>query len=80
MANYQDKLSGFAEKLKSQAPSTTPLQEVKPLASKKGTSEKSALNIWIPKDLKKRMKHAEIETDQTLTDITIAALEQYLKK
>ncbi len=79
MANYQDKLSGFAEKLKSQAPST-PLQEVKPLALKKGTGEKSALNIWIPKDLKKRMKHAEIETDKTLTDITIAALEQYLKK
>ena len=81
MTDYKDKLTGFAAKLKA-SPNNTPIQEVTPVVKKIEVVavEKSALNIWIPKQLKKRMRQKEIETDMNLTDIATAAIEEFLNK
>jgi hypothetical protein len=75
--NYKEKLGGLAAKLKSQ-PTNTPIQEVTPVNVQNPEEEKSQLNVWIPKSLKKEMKRREIDTDESLTAITTQALKQYL--
>jgi hypothetical protein len=76
--DYKGKLSGFADRLKSE-PTQVPMQEVK-LA--KGPYKKDTdlyhLNVWIPQDLAKRLKLRGVEDGTSLTEITITALEKYL--
>jgi hypothetical protein len=82
MNDYKNKLSGFAEKLKTSS-HQTPMQSVSPVldqVKKKDVVEKSALNIWIPKTLKKQMKQKEIDLEMTLTDIAITAISEFLNK
>ena len=82
MNDYKNKLSGFAEKLKSSSPQT-PIQSVSPVqeqGKKKEILEKSALNIWIPKTLKRQMKQKELDLEMTLTDIAITAISEFLNK
>ena len=82
MNNYTDKLGAFANKIKSEAPKV-PIQEIKPIEPEKKkapTKEPEAqLNVWIPKPLLKRVKSHGIEEDLSLKEITIKALEAYLK-
>lgn len=79
MAIDKDKLAGMANKLKSDKPKT-PIQEVNPVKSKEVSKENTAqLNVWIPKGLVKRMKVYALEQELSLKDITIKALESYLK-
>jgi predicted HicB family RNase H-like nuclease len=69
--------------------SRTPIQEVKPVETiaelepgKVAEPEKKPegqLNVWIPKDLLKKVKVHSAETDQSLKEITIKALEAYLR-
>jgi hypothetical protein len=78
MTDYKDKLGGLADKLKKEMPKT-PLQEVHPIkqnAEIKG--EEAQLNVWIPKDLLKRMKSYGVEYDVSLKDINIDALKLFL--
>jgi hypothetical protein len=76
--DYKGKLSGFADRLKTE-PASLPMQEVKPA---KGPLKKDTalhhLNVWIPQDLAKRLKLRGVEEEASLTEITIKALEQYL--
>lgn len=79
MAIDKNKLAGMANKLKSDKPKT-PIQEVSPVKLKEVTKEDTAqLNVWIPKGLIKRMKVHGLEQELSLKDITIKALENYLK-
>jgi predicted HicB family RNase H-like nuclease len=77
MNKYSEKLGGLANRLKEETPKT-PIQEVKPIPTAK--KEESQLNVWIPKDLLKQVKVHGAETDLSLKEITIKALEQYLNK
>jgi hypothetical protein len=75
----KDKLAGMANKLKSDKPKT-PIQEVSPIRSKEAVKEDTAqLNVWIPKELVKKMKIYGLEHDLSLKEITTKALKDYLK-
>ena len=79
MTNYQDKLGGLANKLKT-APTQPPIQKVQPI--KPPAPDKSTevqFNNWIPKTLLKRLKTFCIEHEQSLKELNIQALELYLK-
>ncbi|WP_347160467.1 hypothetical protein [Pontibacter chitinilyticus] len=79
MAIDKNKLAGMANKLKSDKPKT-PIQEVSPVKPKDINKEDTAqLNVWIPKGLIKKMKIHGLEEELSLKDITIKALEAYLK-
>lgn len=78
--NYKEKIGGLANKLKSEQPKT-PIQEVKPVVVKEeAKTETAQLNVWIPKELVKRMKSYGIENELSLKDIAIQAIEAYLKE
>jgi hypothetical protein len=79
MNKYSEKLGGLANRLKEETPKT-PIQEVKPIPTATAKKEESQLNVWIPKDLLKQVKVHGAETDLSLKEITIKALEQYLNK
>ncbi|MFC6998790.1 hypothetical protein [Rufibacter roseus] len=82
-SNYESQLGGLANKLKS-TQVNTPLQEVLPVAGakkiKEEKPEEAQLNVWIPKDLFKKLKRRGLDADMTLKEITIKALENYLSK
>lgn len=80
MTNYQDKLGGLANKLKT-APTKPPIQKVQPI--KPPAPDKSTevqFNNWIPKTLLKQLKTFCIEHEQSLKELNIQALENYLNK
>lgn len=79
MSEYKNKLGEMATRLKKQdlRPS---LQEVTPV--KKALTEKSIeaqLNVWIPKELIKKMKTYGIEKELTQKEIAILALKAFLE-
>lgn len=75
--DYQNKLKGFKAKIKTE-PVAVPLQQVQPLAEVQQEEIKAQLNVWVPKTLKKAMKQHEVNSDESLTEITIKALQMYL--
>lgn len=78
--NYKKRMGGLADKLKSDQPKL-PIQEVKPVAVKEEVKAETAqLNVWIPKNLVKRMKSHGIEKELSLKDITTKAIEAYLQE
>lgn len=76
MADYKNNLKAFTEKAKQ--PKATPIQEVKPVREKV-TDNDTPLNVRIPKDLLKRVKVHGLHNEMTLKEITVQALEAYLK-
>lgn len=79
MSEYKNKLGEMAERLKKQEP-RPPLQEISPV--KVVSAEKNIeaqLNVWIPKDLIKKMKTYGIERELTQKEIAILALESFLE-
>ena len=79
MTKYQDKLSGFAERLKSEE-IRTPIQEVKPVVeiSKKVAEPEIQLNIWISKKLMKKIKQKSLDSDMSIKDWVTSALYAHL--
>lgn len=77
MDGYKDKLKGLTAKLKND-PVSVPLQQVQPFTAVQEEEVKAQLNVWVPKKLKKAMKQHEIDSDESLTVITIKALQMYL--
>jgi hypothetical protein len=78
MEEYQNKLGNLANKLKQERPKT-PMQEVQPVKVKAAKDPEVQFNNWIPKGLLKRLKTFGLEHDQSLKNINIQALEQFLK-
>lgn len=80
MENYKSKLSGLADKIKSEVPQT-PLQEVQPVKAQivPAPEEESRFNNWIPKGLKRKIKAYGVQHDMSQKDITIAALQEFLR-
>ncbi|MBI1184619.1 hypothetical protein GC194_10125 [bacterium] len=74
---YQDKLKGFADRIKAE-PAQLPVQKVTPLQPAPKAIEEQQLNVWIPKDLIKRLKVKGVETDQTLKEMVTEALNRYI--
>jgi len=52
--------------------------KTKPVQMTANPKEEQQLNVWIPKDLMKRLKVKGVETDQSLKEMVIEALEQFL--
>lgn len=74
---YEEKLKGFADRIKAE-PAQLPVQKVTPLQSIPRPVEEQQLNVWIPKDLMKRLKVKGVETDQTLKEMVTEALNRYV--
>lgn len=68
MTEYQDKLSGFAARLKTEE-IRTPIQEVKPLIKTgRHTEPEIQLNLWIPKSLMKQIKLKSLNAELSIKD------------
>lgn len=74
---FSDKLQGFADRVKTE-PVQLPVQIVTPIQVTTSPKEEQQLNVWIPKSLLKRLKVKGVETDQSLKEMVIEALEQFL--
>lgn len=75
---YTNKLQGFTDRVKTEAVQL-PIQKVTPIAEPSATRpEEQQLNVWIPKDLLKRLKVKGAETDQSLKEMVIEALNQFV--
>ena len=75
--DYTDKLQGFADRVKTE-PVQLPVQKVTPVQATNGTKDEQQLNVWIPKYLMKRLKVKGAETDQSLKEMVINALNSFL--
>jgi hypothetical protein len=73
---YTDKLQGFTERVKSE-PVQLPVQTVTPVVATVSKDEQQ-LNVWIPKALMKRLKVKGAETEQSLKEMVIEALNSFL--
>jgi len=81
MTKYQDKLSGFAERLKTEE-IKTPIQEVKPVEriQQKPSESEVQLNIWIPKSLMKKIKQKSLDKDISIKDFVTESIAFYLRE
>jgi hypothetical protein len=78
MENYKNKLGSLADKLKKERPET-PIQEVLPVKIAAVSKEAEVqFNNWIPRSLLRKLKAFALESDQSLKDVNIQALELYL--
>ena len=74
---FSDKLQGFADRVKTE-PVQLPIQIVTPTQATISSKEEQQLNVWIPKDLMKRLKVKGVETDQSLKEMVVEAIRQYI--
>ena len=74
---FADKLQGFADRVKTE-PVQLPVQKVMLVQETASPKEEQQLNVWIPKDLMKRLKVKGAETDQSLKEMVTEALSQYV--
>ena len=74
---FADKLQGFADRVKTE-PVQLPVQKVTLVQEVASPKEEQQLNVWIPKDLMKRLKVKGAETDQSLKEMVTDALSQYV--
>jgi len=81
MDDYKKKLGSLAEKIKKEAPQT-PIQQVLPVRPLPVSAElvEVRFNNWIPRDLKKKIKAYGVQHDISQKDITIQALQDFLKQ
>lgn len=78
--DYTGKLGGLANKLKTEKPKIH-IQEVSPVkTSEKAECKESQLSTWIPTTLYKDMKRTALEEDLSIKEITVLAIEAFLKK
>ncbi|MBD2699836.1 hypothetical protein IC229_04260 [Spirosoma sp. BT702] len=52
--------------------------EAKLVYTRASPQEEQQLNVWIPKDLMKRLKVRGVEADKSLKEMVTEALEQFL--
>lgn len=74
---FADKLQGFADRVKTE-PVQLPVQKVTPIGLVASPKEEQQLNVWISKNLMKRLKVRGAETDKSLKEMVTEALEQFL--
>lgn len=74
---FAEKLQGFADRVKTE-PVQLPVQKVTPVEPAASPKEEQQLNVWIPKDLMKRLKVKGAEADKSLKEMVTEALEQFL--
>ncbi|GAB3743351.1 hypothetical protein [Spirosoma lituiforme] len=76
-SDYNSRLQGFADRVKTE-PVHLPVQKVIPMNTAAETKEEQQLNVWIPKDLMKRLKVKGAENNESLKEMVIKALEHFL--
>jgi predicted HicB family RNase H-like nuclease len=74
---FADKLQGFADRVKTE-PVQLPVQKVMPVEPPAASPKEQQLNVWIPKDLMKRLKVKGAEADKSLKEMVTEALEKFL--
>ncbi len=81
MDDYKKKLGNLASKIKNETPQI-PLQQVQPVKTLtvSADDQEARFNNWIPKGLKRKIKAYGAQNDISQKDITIQALQQFLKE
>lgn len=81
MDDYKKKLGNLASKIKNET-HQTPIQQVLPVKASTATAaeEEARFNNWIPKGLKRKIKAYGAQHDISQKDITILALQSFLKE
>jgi hypothetical protein len=80
MEDYKKKLGNLASKIKNETPQA-PIQQVLPVKAMPASTElnEARFNNWIPKGLKRKIKAYGAQNDISQKDITIRALQSFLK-
>ncbi|MCP1386266.1 hypothetical protein [Runella salmonicolor] len=78
-STYKNKLSGFAERLKTE-PAVVAIQTVNPISTVNPVEkvEEIQLNVWIPKALMKQLKAKGLDIDKSMKEMVNEALSNYL--
>lgn len=81
MDDYKQKLGNLANKIKNETPQT-PIQQVQPVKelTVPAQEEEARFNNWIPKGLKRKIKAYGVQNDISQKEITIQALQKFLKE
>jgi hypothetical protein len=81
MEDYKKKLGNLASKIKNETPQM-PIQQVQPVKTIAVSADdlEARFNNWIPKGLKRKIKAYGAQNDISQKDITIRALENFLKE
>jgi hypothetical protein len=81
MDDYKKKLGNLASKIKNETPQM-PIQQVLPVKelTVSARGEEARFNNWIPKGLKRQIKAYGAQHDISQKDITIQALQKFLKE
>ena len=75
---FAEKLQGFTDQAKTE-PVQLPPQKATLVQPADSLKEEQQLNVWIPKDLMKRLKVKGAEADRSLKEMVIKALSSYLE-
>jgi hypothetical protein len=81
MEDYKKKLGNLAIKIRNETPQM-PIQQVQPVKTIAvfADDQEARFNNWIPKGLKRKIKAYGAQNDISQKDITIRALENFLKE
>lgn len=81
MAKVNNERPKMGDLIKKLPDIVTPVQEVRPIESKKAGEEQVRINgFWVPSSLARSIKLHSANTDMTQREILIEALEIYLSK
>ena len=75
--DYNSKLKNFADRVKSE-PAHIAVQKITPLHDIDSVRSEQQLNVWIPKELMKRLKLKGAEVEMSLKEMVIEALSKYV--
>lgn len=76
---YKDNRASLAQMLKQKPQTPTPIQEVRPVATK-STELEVKLNFFVPADLAKQIKVYAAQNDMTIKDVSIAAYRLFFEQ
>jgi hypothetical protein len=78
---YQDNRNALAGLLKKDADTPPPIQEVRPVESKKDVEELARISaMWVPTELARKLKIHAAESGKTIREISIEAYETYFNQ
>lgn len=78
MAKEKTDRPKMGDLIKSLPATSTPVQEVRPVATPKAEEELVKLSgVWVPKSLERKLKFHAVDSGKSLKEITIEAYEVY---
>jgi hypothetical protein len=80
-SQYKDNRNALAGLLKQNVETPLPIQEVRPVESKKGAEEMGRISaMWVPVELARKLKVHAAQSNKTIREISIEAYDLYFNQ